>query len=776
MLAALTSILVFAPVAAASTSVSVAGTTLTVLGDGGDNVIVVTDPGGGNYGVTDTGSGATVSIGAGCASDGSGGALCPTVDLTAISISDPSGTNTITVAPPIVLPAALSGGSGADTIHGGGGNDLLSGGNGNDTLIGEGGGDELRGQGDSDPLLSGGEGDDVLRPDECGAAHPGLVDVIDGGPGANTVYFDAFGCYPYPFGGVTVSLDGVANDLEAGGGAPGNPDYPMNVLNVTTVVGGGGGADTIVGSAANETIIGNGDRPDVTGDIGDQIDAGGGDDTIRQTGSGDDLLDGGSGEDTLDFSNGGTCSVSFDGVENDGPGVGSGRPSNVLGFENAISCGGAGSVLSGDDGPNILSNVNDNAVTINGMGSADLLTGANAVDNLNGGGGDDVLEGRGGNDAIHGDDGDDTMRGGGGEDAIVGDAGTDLADYADATGALTVTLDGVANDGQVGEKDNVDSDVVRGGNAADSLIGGAADETLVGGPGADQLHGGEGADELVGGPGADLLDGQGGTDLADYSSAGAPVAVTLDGIANDGYAGEGDNAQTEGVLGGEFGDTLSGDGGANRLLGGEGDDQIDGLGGDDFIVGGEGEDALKSGTGADSILARDGEKDALTCDVAAGKTIEADPVDTATVCDLSAAGGPEPTPVTPVDPGPIPAPPGVAVDARGKLTPATLLASLSGVPHRNARLLLSPGVLIDLGELNCPGCKAKAVVRSGKSVVATGSAKGGSGPTTLTAALTASGRKMLDTASLGAVATISIAKGKVSAKLTLPLRLKGGKR
>lgn len=112
---------VFAPFAVASTSVAISGTTLTVVADGNDNAVAVTDPGGGNYGVTDTGSGATVAVGSGCASDGSGGALCPTAGLTAISVSDPSGTNTVTIAGTIALAATLTGGTGADTLTGGSG-------------------------------------------------------------------------------------------------------------------------------------------------------------------------------------------------------------------------------------------------------------------------------------------------------------------------------------------------------------------------------------------------------------------------------------------------------------------------------------------------------------------------------------------------------------------------------------------------------------------------------------------------------------------------------
>src|SRR5215467_8549193 len=79
---AFAALLACVPAATASTSVSIVGSTLTVVADDKHNVVAVSDPGGGNYGVTDTGAGATVAVGAGCASDGSGGALCPTAGMT----------------------------------------------------------------------------------------------------------------------------------------------------------------------------------------------------------------------------------------------------------------------------------------------------------------------------------------------------------------------------------------------------------------------------------------------------------------------------------------------------------------------------------------------------------------------------------------------------------------------------------------------------------------------------------------------------------------------
>jgi hypothetical protein len=84
--------------------------------------------------------------------------------------------------------------------------------------------------------------------------------------------------------------------------------------------------------------------------------------------------------------------------------------------------------------------------------------------------------------------------------------------------------------------------------------------------------------------------------------------------------------------------------------------------------------------------------------------------------------------------------------------------------------------VVDLGELVCPGCTAKATLRGGSAVVAKGSAKGGAGPTALVAAMTKGGRAKLGPKPLPVVATIVVSKGKVKGTLALPLSLRGGRR
>jgi Ca2+-binding RTX toxin-like protein len=162
----------------------------------------------------------------------------------------------------------LNGGSGDDLIRGGDGADLLKDGPGSDVLRGDAGDDELRPQDDqtADRYSGGGE-----------------TDVIDYAADEDS-WFD---------NGVTVSLDGVAND---------GVNCPQQCE------GDNAGADieNIVGSYGDDTLIGNDgvnviDDPDAQG--GNTIQALGGADIVHG-GYGDDTIDGGTGDDALHGSGG----------------------------------------------------------------------------------------------------------------------------------------------------------------------------------------------------------------------------------------------------------------------------------------------------------------------------------------------------------------------------------------------------------------------------------------------------------------------------------------
>jgi Ca2+-binding RTX toxin-like protein len=241
------------------------------------------------------------------------------------------------------------------------------------------------------------------------------------------------------------------------------------------------------------------------------------------------------------------------------------------------------------------------SVTAHGGGGNDTidLSGVSVPTYITGGGGDDQLTGGSGDDVLSGGAGADTLRGG---------AGYDVVDYSRRRAAVDVSLDGAANDGSASEGDNVASDIeeVRGGAGDDTLTAGPNGTTLVGNGGNDVLTGGPGDDHLVGGLGADTMSGGGGSDTADYSARTMDVAVRLDGQANDGSVGEGDNvaADVENVIGGL---------GSDLLVGGPGPNELDGGPGDDVIDGGGGQDALRGGDGNDVIRARDGQRDTVSC-------------------------------------------------------------------------------------------------------------------------------------------------------------------
>jgi Ca2+-binding RTX toxin-like protein len=156
----------------------------------------------------------------------------------------------------------------------------------------------------------------------------------------------------------------------------------------------------------------------------------------------------------------------------------------------------------------------------------------------------------------------------------------------------------------------VEHDVVHGGSGNDTLINQPPSQGVAGGT------------ELDGGPGADMLNG--GWSVVTYFGSASAVSVTLDGVANDGVAGEGDNvgARVAKVIGGAGADLLDLRGGTSDFVwasGGYGDDRIfvdedgsylEGGSGDDFIVGGPGADEVHSGSGVDMLFGGSG-NDAL---------------------------------------------------------------------------------------------------------------------------------------------------------------------
>ena len=166
------------------------------------------------------------------------------------------------------------------------------------------------------------------------------------------------------------------------------------------------------------------------------------------------------------------------------------------------------------------------------------------------------------------------------------------------------------------------------------------------------MRGGAGDDALSSDPmehdSPDVIDGGPGRDSITDWMRGDPateqlVTVTLDGVADDGFPGEGDNvinmevvesygslryAGTDGddvAFASEVGNRaeLTGKGGNDQLKGTDSADVLDGGPGADALTGGYGNDAITGGPGADTIVGdRDGRCNELHCDLSPGSAAD----------------------------------------------------------------------------------------------------------------------------------------------------------
>ena len=418
-------------------------------------------------------------------------------------------------------PTTADGGGDDDVLSGGGGPATFTGGAGNDRLVAGGGGGSLMGEAGDDRVILG----------------PG-ADAADGGDGSDTVETAIAGA-------VTLDTTQVAGEPAAAfehavvAGSPADDRIDAAAFGGTVVLNGLAGNDALLGGNANDTLDGG------AGD--DALDGRGGNDTLLG-GDGNDTLSGGPGEDTLD---GGAGDDALNGGEgNDRLGGGEGNDRFEIGPGN--------DAFDGGPGTDLVDHLGTAAVTIDLGGGASGVAGQVAVytnierafggpgkDTLRGSSGNDELHGRAGNDIVDGGAGNDTQFGEGGADllrpgpggpgdadVLLGGDGVDVVSYAGRGAPLTIDLDGVADDGQTGEQDQVDpsNEAVVGGNGSDTITlapkpsgkptlrlvqGGRGNDRLTGGVGADVLGGGAGNDTLVGGAGNDSLQGGAGDDSLD---------------------------------------------------------------------------------------------------------------------------------------------------------------------------------------------------------------------------------------------------------------------
>jgi Ca2+-binding RTX toxin-like protein len=234
-----------------------------------------------------------------------------------------------------------------------------------------------------------------------------------------------------------------------------------------------------LGAGQNATIARSGDAIDVTGGCS-------GNPTVNNT---DQInVTGAAGAETvtINFSSG----LLRPGVTNEGAGENE--------IEIDLAMGGGDDSLIVDGRPEVdLFISGADGINFNGDGDADITRQNVQNITLNGGGGNDTLSGAGG----------------GGTGAAMAGA---------------ITLQGAAG-----------NDTLTGGQGNDTLNGGADSDDERGGDGNDTFN--QGADPN----GADSLNGQAGQDAVNYNARTIAISVTLDGVADDGASGEGDNGAGE---------------------------------------------------------------------------------------------------------------------------------------------------------------------------------------------------------------------------------------
>lgn len=476
-------------------------------------------------------------------------------------------------------PEDIRGGKGDDTISGGLGGDTLSGGEGRDTI------DFIKPNGESETnaakvtlndiaddlfigsndnvksdfeFIIGTKGNDTLT----GNSGPNYIegglgaDVINGLDGSDTIRGE----------GADTINGGLGDDLITAGvtGIRAIGDFGNDTLT------GGSGADDLAGGPGNDSVTGGASNDILGGNDGNDTVAGGG---------GNDNISGGIGNDTLTGDDGNDTMFGQDGADSMSGGIG-----NDLMVQN---------FLSGDDNSDF---------------SADTLAGDAGNDTMSGGFGNDLLSGGDDNDSMDGSDGSDTVRGDNGDDVVkdldVRDAANDLVEGGEGNDSLRC---------------NIGLDTMRGGNGNDVLDARFSDfaQLMQGDAGNDIFAAGGGADSIRGGNDRDTMSysvpASDSTfltplmftfaNLIDDANRATGVSVTLDGVANDGAAGENDaTTDVEVFVGTPKNDTMTGGGFAEQFFGLAGNDSLTGNGGNDTLLGGSGKDTVFAGSGNDSVF------------------------------------------------------------------------------------------------------------------------------------------------------------------------------
>jgi Ca2+-binding RTX toxin-like protein len=460
----------------------------------------------------------------------------------------------------------IDGGANADTVHGNDGDDIISGSDGNDTLHGDAGSDTVRG-GVGNDTMYGGAGDiDILLFDDGSAVkidlQAGTASLVIGSTSDDT--FSGFEIIKASAGDDTIS---GSTGADTAYGLTGD-DILLGLGGADTLHGGDGN-DTLNGGAGADILYGNADGDTFIASLGNDSMNGGGDNDVVDYSS----LSGSVNFITLSLgAGGGQSSVSLDGISD---------VHKLKNIENVI----------GTDGGD----------TITGNNLSNTLFGGAGVDILDGGAGNDEIYGEGGADTLFADAGDDTLDGGGSSD--------DYVSYENATGEITVNLEGQMSTGNLGTDKVLNIEHAIGSDYDDSLIGSLLENTLFGGDGRDFIQGRGGDDVVFGGAGQDSLNGETGDDTLHGGDErdrihGEDGNDTLYGDAGDDRLWGGNNNDL--IYGGDDNDSLYGGAGADTMYGDAGGDTLRGLSGNDYLYGGADDDTIDAGTGNDIIDGGDG--------------------------------------------------------------------------------------------------------------------------------------------------------------------------
>ena len=355
-----------------------------------------------------------------------------------------------------VLPIALSGGQGDDTLIGGSGNDYLVGDNGNDQLIAGSGDDTLIGKAGVD-ILAGADGDDLFvykSSNEMFAAHE-LIDSINGGDGTlDAIAIDNNDLSPFEIS-LSDSFNSRISNVEVISLAgPSNQDISITLNDNASDVGinvisllkdtstegdntvdlsnendssftiiGSSGADTLIGSEVSDYILSLGEADVLKGGGGADTLSGGINSDVFVYEETNDLF---SGNTLVDSINGGAGNADVIAIDNNNKSpfsivvddsfssrvtkieaIGAYGPSNrdisIVLNDDASDAGLDIISLAEDSSPEgsntiDLSAETDSGYLIFGSAGSDLIIGGNESDTISGGLGADTLTGGGGSD------------------------------------------------------------------------------------------------------------------------------------------------------------------------------------------------------------------------------------------------------------------------------------------------------------------------------------------------------------------------------------------